>query len=410
MKSKIKCCLFSFLIANSLAFGQSEQFKYTREINGISGQWHKIVLPDSVFSKVAPDFRDIRILGITKSGDTIEAPYLLRVASGKISDTEIDFDIINTAHNERGYFYTFELATENPVNQIYLEFNQQNFDWNIALEGSQNQQEWFTILKGYRIMSIQNGLTDFHFTRLVFPNARYRFFRLRIPSRADPELQLATISERILADGTFRTYPIQNFQAEEDKQKKQRKIDFTLPMPIPLSRLRIAVRDTIDYYRPVSIRFRSDSIKTAEGWNYRYTTLNSGTLNSLEENSFDFNSRICQHLSIIIENQDNRPLTIDSITAQSNVHELIARFTEPAQYFLAYGNERAGRPQYDIGRFSDKIPEELTPLELGYERGAGQVDQVAKAPFFNKAWLWAVMVVIMLVLGWFTVRLMQKQP
>ena len=47
-----------------------------------------------------------------------------------------------------------------------------------------------------------------------------------------------------------------------------------------------------------------------------------------------FNSTTVQKLKIIIDNKDNQPLSIDGILVKGYVHELTARFTENAKYFL----------------------------------------------------------------------------
>ena len=73
---------------------------------------------------------------------------------------------------------------------------------------------------------------------------------------------------------------------------------------------------------------------------------------------------ICQNLKIIIYNQDNQALSIDSIQVKGYIHEIVARFTEPANYFLTYGNEKAVKASYDIERFTDKIPDTLKALKL----------------------------------------------
>jgi len=57
---------------------QSDHFRYARPIEGITDEWHKISLPDELFEKLRADFRDIRIIGVTDAGDTIEAPYIMK--------------------------------------------------------------------------------------------------------------------------------------------------------------------------------------------------------------------------------------------------------------------------------------------------------------------------------------------
>jgi len=140
-----------------------EQYSYKRELTGVSGEWHKLILPDEIFRKISQNLNDIRIFGITVSNDTVEAPYLLRLTTGNISGKEISFNTLNTSHNDKGYYFTFEIPTVEPINQIKLDFKQENFDWRIKLEGSQNQNDWFTISDNYRILSLKNEITDFQF-------------------------------------------------------------------------------------------------------------------------------------------------------------------------------------------------------------------------------------------------------
>ena len=98
----------------------------------------------------------------------------------KVVRTEVDFKLLNTTNNEQGYYFTMEVPTEEPVNELKLNFKQDNFDWLLSLEGSQNQQEWFRIVDDYRILSIKNPETNYQFTKVTFPNTKYRFFRFQI--------------------------------------------------------------------------------------------------------------------------------------------------------------------------------------------------------------------------------------
>jgi hypothetical protein len=387
-----------------------EQFDYKRDLNGITELWHKIVVPDELFGKVSQNLSDIRIFGITASNDTVEAPYLMQLATEKISRKEIAFKTLNASHNNKGYYFTFEIPTAEPINQIKLEFKQQNFDWRVKLEGSENRQEWFTVIENYRILSIKNELTDFQFTNLTFPNSKYRYFRLLIDSRERPELIVASIARQKITDGKFRNYPIRKIKTENNKQTRQTEIDIELQLPVRVSHVKIRVADGIDYYRTVIIKCLTDSIKTEQGWKYNYNTLTSGTLNSIEKNEFNFSSSTIQRLKIFIHHHDNQPLNIDTIQVKGYVHELVVRFTEQAEYFLTYGNKRTGKPHYDIDRFIDKIPQKLAALKLGDELPIKKEKISVTEPLFkNKTWLWAIMAIIIFLLGWFTIKMLRKK-
>lgn len=406
LKVRIFSCLF-FLVCR-YAVAQMDTYDYARELQGVPGQWHKIELPDDIFGKTLYNLNDIRIFGLTPGKDTIEVPYLLQLATDKIEEKEVPFKILNASSNSRGYYFTFQTLTDNPVNEISLTIGQPDFDWRIALEGSQDQSEWFTIIRDYRILSIRNELTDFAFTKLYFPVSKYRYFRLYFNSREKPVLSGVTIAQKEILEGELRIFPAGKLNITNNKEAKQTEIGIALPMPVPVSCLRIGVKDTVDYYRPVSIQYIRDSVKTEKGRLYEYGMLASGILNSMEEATFKCNSTVVQNLKVVIDNRDNPPLIIDSILVEGYVHKLLARFTENARYFLVYGNAKAEKPSYDLGFFTDKIPATLTALALGDEQKRQKELTAMPEPLFkNKAWLWAVMVVIIVLLGWFSLKMIR---
>ncbi len=409
MRVKDKMMVIALLAASSFSFGQIEKYDYKRELGTISAQWHKIILPDDMFGKVRPDLSDIRIYGITANNDTVEAPYLIRLTTEKTSDKKVIFKTLNVSHNEKGYYFTFDIPAEEPINRIDLEFNRQNFDWRVNLEGSNDQREWFIILEDYRILSIRNESTDFQFTTINFPDSKYRFFRVLVKANEKPRLENAVISLHEESEGLYNDYPVNEISVKEDKPGKQTVVDLKLQMPVPVSLIKINIADTFDYYRPVRVRYLVDSVETEQGWKYNYSTLAAGTLTSIESNEFLIDNRILQRLRITIDNQDNPPLIIEGVVVKGYVHELAVRLTEPATYFLVYGNERAKAPNYDINRFVDKIPENLTPLEMGPEISTKkEVVHGQRSLFADKGWLWAIMTVIILILGWFSIKMIRN--
>jgi hypothetical protein len=404
---KLSCLL---LLLCTYSFSQFREYNYKRELTGVNETWHRVVLPDEIFRNLLPDLSDIRIFGISEKRDTIEAPYILQLASEKIAQKEVLFNLINESKNEKGYHYTFEIPVENPVNLIKLDFRRQNFDWKISLEGSHDQLEWFSILEYYRILSIKNKLTDFRFTDIEFPPSKYRYFRLTIHSTVKPEFIDAKLSLIDSMDGIFRKYAVNSMQIVNDKKNKQSVINMDLKSAVPVCQLKVFVKDTFDYYRPITVEYVTDSIDTQKGWMYNYSSLASGTLSSVRKNVFTFNSTILDKLRLVIENQDNQPLLIDSAAAEGNVYSLVCRFTEPATYFLAYGNNQANKPHYDVSYFSDMIPAHLTTLQLGDEQLSGEKPVRKTTPLFqNKLWLWAIMALIIVMLGGFSISLLKKK-
>lgn len=410
MKLKARASTFLLLLFWSFSYAQLDQYTYKRELKGIKDTWHKVILPEEIFGKVSADVSDIRVFGINTANDTMEASYILQLKTEKIEDKEVNFKISNTSHNEKGYYFTLEVPTEETLNQLYLNFNTSNFDWRLNLEGSQNQQEWFTVVEDYRIISIKNPETDYQFTKVTFPDTKYRFFRLLIKSKEDPKFSAAKAVFHESINGSFHNYHVAKLEIIPEKKEQLTILEVNLKSAAAVSSVQIMVKDTFDFYRPISIQYVSDSIKTEQGWKYRYQTLKTGTLSSVENNEFKFESTILKKLKISISNHDNEALTVENVIVKGYVHELMVRFTENATYFLTYGNERATKPNYDIERFVSKIPETLTVLNLAEEQTIEKKDVLKKEPLFkNKMWLWLVMGFIILVLGWYSVKMMKKK-
>ena len=398
------------ILCHFCAFAQLNEYGYKRELKGISTQWHTIQLPDDIFRHLNENFSDIRIYGLTPEQDTVEAPYLLRIAADKIDNRTVQFKTINQSSNKNGYYFTFEIPTVESVNQLQLDLKQENFDWRIKLEGSQNQQDWFTVLNDYRILSIKNESTNFKFTSLNFPDIKFRFLRLSVNSSVKPELLSSSITSQQTIPGNSRSYKVREFAATEKKDTRQTLIDLELEYPVPVSSLEIKINDTVDYYRPITIQYLSDSVKTEQGWIFNYQSLLSGTLNSFEKQQWELESRLVRKLRVVIDNQDNQALSVGEVVLKGYVHELLARFTIPGTYALYYGNKKASRPAYDLNHFTDKVPVEAQLLDMGPELKTLIKESPAGEPLFaNKLWLWIVMGVIIVLLGVFTFNMITKK-
>ena len=410
MRLQINLVLTFVLLTISSSYGQMESYEYKRELIGIQDQWHKIVIPKTMFGTLSRKLTDIRIYGITKNNDTIEAPYILQKLKDHTSVKNSEFKIINTSHTDTGYFYTFEVSSVNPVNQMDLDFGQQNYDWQLQLEGSNNQQEWFTIIDDYRIVSIKNELTDFTFDKLSFPSSKYNYYRLQVNSKTDPDLQKVSIQQQNIVEGSLQDYAIKYQNSLENKQTKQTEISIELEHAVPVSFLKITPHAAFDYYRPVSIQYVSDSTLVGLKWKFHFNTLTTGVLNSNGNNEFKAVSTTTKKLKVHIHNQDNQPLDINSIQVKGYTHEIITRITEPATYYLAYGYKNASQPRYDIAKFKGSIPSEMKTIKLGDEIVIEKAEATNTSPLFeNKIWLWGIMGVLILILGGFSFKMIKQK-
>ena len=176
---KIKSAYYLLLLIGYSVFGQLDTFDEKIPLTEVSDLWHTIALTNTVFAKLNDDFSDIRVYGITAK-DTLEAPYVIRSSKATGIENEVKYELINQSFNTNGYYFTYEVPVDESINKLALDFKNSNFDWKVQLEGSQDQNEWFTILENHRILSIQNTETIYRFTDLNFPDSKFKFFRIFI--------------------------------------------------------------------------------------------------------------------------------------------------------------------------------------------------------------------------------------
>lgn len=407
MKTKNKILYLLLFLLPSAIFAQLRDYNWQAPLGEISDTWHVVPLTNSVFEKTKDDFSDIRIYGISEK-DTLEVPFVLKSSAPTGIEEEITFKLLNSTSNASGYFYTYEVPVEQAINKIELSFKNDNFDWKLDLEGSQNQNQWFTILEDYRIVSIKNGQTNYTFADLVFSDAKYAYFRIHIKANNKPELKSSSILSNKVIPATYVNYKTE--ETTISQKGKVTLIEIDLKSRLPISYLKVNVLDDYDYYRPVTVSYVSDSIKTEKGWKYTYRNLFSSTLTSLEDTGFNFRNTLLNKLKIRIENYDNPALKIGEIAIKGYSFELVGRFIEPANYYLVYGNKNAYAPRYDLQQTGFELPLNSTALTVGKEEKIDKPVLLKQAPLFeNKWWLWAIMGIVILVLGGTTLKMMKEK-
>ncbi len=132
-------------------------------------------------------------------------------------------------------------------------------------------------------------------------------------------------------------------------------------------------------------------------------------ITSLKKPEFSFGNTIVSRLWITIRNNDNKPLDISSLEIKGNIYELIARFDDPKYaYALYYGNADVAAPSYDIEKFEQKIPEDLSAVDVSAQQNNPAFSVKTETPLFeNKAWLWGLMALIIVLLGGFSFKMLK---
>lgn len=400
--------LLSLVLTQQL-YAQLPQYKYMRALSKSPAGWAEMKLPPDLFTKTNLNLSDLRIYGI-QGKDTLEAPYILYNFHTRILEKAVKFNILNLSKNEEGHYVTFEIPDSASINQIELSFAQENYDWKIDLQGSQEQLKWFNILSDARVLSIKNADTEYQYNRLKFPDAKYRYFRILVKTKDKLNLTKALFSKNLLEQNAL--YPIQarSFVKTNNIAEKRSEYIVQLPTLSPVARIKLLEQGHTDYYRKMRVEYATDSFKTNKGMQYAYKTLWENDISSLDQLDFDLKGQLLSTLKISIFNEDNPALDIRGVEIFGARIKLLARLDKAdMNYALYYGNTEAALPVYDLPAFEERIPLERSQVELGVQKTNPLYVDSSQSPLLEKSyWLWTVMGIIILLLGFFAFRMMKN--
>lgn len=398
MKKTYSVCLVFVLIS----IVAQAQFRYQRKIAEVpTAGWHAIALPESVLTKLDRSFSDIRIY----SDDRTETPYLLRISRDEISKQEVTLDTYNVSRKGTDLFFTIKLANDISINHAVINLVEENFDTYVTIEGSNDEKEWFQIDTAQRIISMADKNIRYTSNTVFWSTSRFMFLRFKIANAKSLTLSSVNFSLTTRKSGNYKMSTRAVSTATKDKATE---FVSTFISTQYISKLTIEAEPNQKFYRNYQVEMLTDSFKTEKGWQRNYATLQSGVITSLRQDTIQIEPTLLNNLRVIVFNEDNTPIKITAITTWSPEVSLITSLSK-GNYVIKYSNPKIGAANYDLSHFVNEIPNELTSLIIGDEEILSTEEETTEEPWFkNKNWLWAIMLLVIGLLGFFTIRMLKK--
>lgn len=437
-KLTVFCCLMC-----SLAHaGDSASFAFNRAITlPDDGQQSLLALPldDEVYANSAGDFRDLRI----SDQQGVDIPYLLqKIASSQVVSKRLPSPS-STQNLEKidddGIVITLELDKQAAhADGLTLITSQRDFEYNLQVHGSNDGEHWEKLVNNAaiydysRYMAVKNS-------DIALPGNSYRQFKLVIAQasqthaaevleltrtlRGKQELQRNesvdiktqplhidridfwhTVVETLPDELRSVDYAVGAFKVSQDAEHKTSLIDIDTRRQ-PLTGLMLHA-DSANFSRHAELQ-----IPRQPGRDSPLLTLASATLDALhyqdinrESTRIDFPEQRQSRYRIVVHNQDNPALGINSITATGPGYQLLFLPQPGASYRLQYGWEKAVLPRYDTAPIQQLLKHgyqtrnaslgpviAVTAVDAGFDFGA---------LLNSKPFLGAVIALMVMVLAW----------
>lgn len=406
LKQFLICCLLPFL-----AKAQTASYSCQRKINKPeNAKFYSVKLSPELVSQLKSGWNDLRILDFSGS-DTVEVPYLLETLNNYESEQKIiSFNLINTTHDARYSYLTLKVNDKKVINHIRLDITEPEFDKWIRVEGSHDNKSWFTISERLRIVRFQNSEERFEYTSLDFPNSQYAYFRLKFDNTHSSRLNVSNVYafETERKEHSYSEVKISNWKQTENKKEKKSELIVDLPVAYRINHIRINASGNKDFYRNINV-YQSVTVHTKKGDTEVWHMLNTSVFSSLDSNKISCFDEQTKKLKIEILNNDDQPLEIKDIKAFAEQVRLVAELPASDNLYLLYGKPNDQAPVYDLVHFKTKIPADVPEITYGAEQVYTAV-LPAKSPLINsKNWLWGAMSLIMVVIAFFSFRLLKNQ-
>jgi hypothetical protein len=400
-----------------LAFNVSAQlttYTYNRKLGKvIKESFYSIPLSPEITARSKSGLNDMRIYNISGT-DTLEIPYLTEWMGDKTEDLPITFELINDVTNLKCCSYvTLKMNERKVINTINLDVVESNFDKILTIEGSNDNKEWFMIKDHLRIVGFDNDVVDFRSTSISFPSAEYNYFRIKFDDDGSPKITVnnASAFESRITKGHYDQLAVKGQIQTENKKEKTSDLIIDLQDNNMLSYVILKSGSQDDFYRNINIYSSTGIYHTPKGDVEGWRMVNSGVIISSVDNYFPLGNIQTNRLKVEVINYDNQPITLNEVKVYSEKIALVTKLPVSDQLYLAYGKENDIAPVYDLVHFKDKIPAALDVLSLGKEelKIKTTLNASSEPLVKNKMWLWLVMGVVILLIGYFAFSMIRKE-
>lgn len=361
-----------------------------------------------VFAKAAPGLADLRIIHGSE-----EVPYILNRLSASHELREIETEVLDKGATPAGLQFILALNAVERHSRVTLKTPESNFRRRVMVEASSDRKSWAVIRKEAFIFDFTHEGQHSSILSIEYPVSTQPFLRVTVEGWQDPA-SLTGASVSLAEDRPPVRQVIQSFKAPKGVAEPQTKsmlytLDFgEVGIPKDLLRFEVLSAQPALFHRAVEVESSGDGKNWAP--HDRGVIFRVPGEESLFVNIADTGTR---YLRVRLFHGDDRPLPIDTITAESVLRRLIFPTASVGDYWLYYGNPDASRPSYDLPMVLARSSiESAAAIGANVEEAnpGYKPPPEPEKPFSdrNPALLYGGLILAVLIIGYMTIRFIQK--
>jgi hypothetical protein len=372
--------------------------------------FYEIAITPELSACLKADFADLRIAD--DKGQMV--PYIIRNNRSVVTDPPVallpvvENRIVDSGRSQ----IVIQNNTGKRIRTLLITAGNTAVMRRATLSGSNDNRNWYIIHNDIRLEpSFATGTANEYTQQATIPASNYAYLKLVVDNEhADP---VHIISIGIPADKSVKPVAKYTYKENPPMQLLQKdSIDgnsyITLhnEKPYHTELLRIQAGGPRFYDREVAVRApANDTTESCASCNEiaRFHISSAGN-NSVELNRFK--SRVLQ---LVIENGDNPPVIVRSVTGLQRAYTVVAWLEKNKDYEILADDPAALRPQYDLEKFADSIPAQVRSLSFKKIEPVKKEQQPLLPDPGNgrRIWLWATILAVAVFLAVLTWRLLK---
>lgn len=379
----------------------SQQFRNTAVLGNVEkDSFYSIPITSELSSYLKTDLSDIRIAD--EKGQWVPHIVNWSLKNTIIHNVYFDLPVLKKENAGTSLILVAENTGKETLTNILLTIKNTAATRLAVISGSDDQKNWFTITDSILLSStemIQESIPAF---RINFPLVNYNYLKITVYNGSKDPFNIQGVLSEVPGDTRIKETYITNLPL---KFTQKDTVGFTLihienPAAYHLNKFSVAIATPKYYDRRASMYLNApgqsikEFIRARPFKEYIFSSVNTGEYETPRIKNKD--------LYLLIKNGDNYPLHVSSIGTQQVRKELVAYLEKGKQYKLFFNDSLAVMPDYDLQHFRSKVPDSLPVLSIGKITFNTKTLLDSKEKTGNRKWLWPAIIIILLLLGYFT--------
>lgn len=370
--------------------------------------FYKIFIYPQLDPYLNREFSNIRIYDHNNK----EVPYLFQEEQ-LIYHTQQFWEYEIIEREQKKNCCTF-LTLRNPdgrsINNISLSIRNADVIKQATLLGSDDKKNWFALKQQFTLSSIdnQNGVSEIKV--VDFPLSNYAYYLLQIDDSTSAPVNVlkAGYYETNSEDGKYTDIsPSRSIKIDSTSQKRTY-LEIKFDSARIIDKLSVSMSGPPYFLRRATLYSKKEE-RNAKGIRTHYfQMLDEFEISSKQTSVIELGGVTVKELLIKIDNNDNPPLDIASVRAYQLNRYCVAWLKKGSVYSIKMGSSDLPQPVYDLEFFRDSIsaqsrvliPSKLILYEVLKPSGT-------KTFFTSRYIIWAALIVVIIVLGFMSVRMIQ---